>query len=233
RLPDPVQPPLYLHHRAAPGGGGGLPGESAAGGGRALAAGAPCRPDSPLSCRRPVPLAAPAGFLHPHPAPADHRRCPCHCGGGESARAGHSCGGDPLSHRAPGQRPAADYPQRQPRRGPDRPSAGGPDQRPRQPRERGLMDAGDALSPPPLALHPWPATGADPQPCPLVLLHGWGGDSGAWDELVPLLRERFAVIAVDLPGFGASAPAPWTLDGLLAQLALALPPRCLLVGWSL
>ncbi|MDY0069101.1 MAG: malonyl-ACP O-methyltransferase BioC [Porticoccaceae bacterium] len=95
------------------------------------------------------------------------------------------------------------------------------------------MDAGDALSPPPLALHPWPATGADPQPCPLVLLHGWGGDSGAWDELVPLLRERFAVIAVDLPGFGASAPAPWTLDGLLAQLALALPPRCLLVGWSL
>src|SRR5690606_16609009 len=233
RLPDPVQPPLYLHHRAAPGGGGGLPGEPAAGGGGALAAGAPCRPDRPLSRRGPEPRSVPDGFPHPHPAPADRRRCPGDGGSGESARAGHSCGGDPLSHRAPGQRPAADYPQRQPRRGPDRPSAGGPGQRPRQPRERGLMDAGDALSPPPLALHPWPATGADPQPCPLVLLHGWGGDSGAWDELVPLLRERFAVIAVDLPGFGASAPASWTLDGLLAQLALALPPRCLLVGWSL
>ena len=85
----------------------------------------------------------------------------------------------------------------------------------------------------PLALRHWPVAGGDPHPCPLVLLHGWGGDSGTWDELVPLLRERFAVTAVDLPGFGASPSPPWTLDGLLAQLAEALPPRCLLLGWSL
>jgi pimeloyl-ACP methyl ester carboxylesterase len=41
---------------------------------------------------------------------------------------------------------------------------------------------------------------------PLVLLHGLGSSRRAWDPMVPALAERFDVIAVDLPGFGDSAP---------------------------
>ena len=42
---------------------------------------------------------------------------------------------------------------------------------------------------------------------PLVLLHGIGLDRRSWDPVVPALSRHFDVIAVDLPGFGASAPA--------------------------
>ena len=47
---------------------------------------------------------------------------------------------------------------------------------------------------------------------PLVLLHGIGSSRDAWDAVVPALAERFDVIAVDLPGFGASAPLPAGTD---------------------
>ena len=41
---------------------------------------------------------------------------------------------------------------------------------------------------------------------PLVLLHALGATRASWEAVVPALAERFDVIAVDLPGFGASAP---------------------------
>jgi pimeloyl-ACP methyl ester carboxylesterase len=41
---------------------------------------------------------------------------------------------------------------------------------------------------------------------PLVLLHALGLSSRAWDPVLPALASRFDVIAVDLPGFGDSAP---------------------------
>src|ERR1051326_2073791 len=41
---------------------------------------------------------------------------------------------------------------------------------------------------------------------PLVLLHGLGSSRRAWDPVLPALTTRFDVIAVDLPGFGDSAP---------------------------
>jgi pimeloyl-ACP methyl ester carboxylesterase len=46
-------------------------------------------------------------------------------------------------------------------------------------------------------------TGSGP---PIVLLHGIGLDRHAWDPVVPLLAREHEVIAVDLPGFGASPP---------------------------
>ena len=42
---------------------------------------------------------------------------------------------------------------------------------------------------------------------PLVLLHGIGLDRRSWDPVLPALARHFDVIAVDLPGFGDSAPA--------------------------
>jgi pimeloyl-ACP methyl ester carboxylesterase len=46
---------------------------------------------------------------------------------------------------------------------------------------------------------------------PVLLVHGLGGNWTAWLETIPALAEDHRVIAVDLPGFGASAPG---LDGI-------------------
>jgi pimeloyl-ACP methyl ester carboxylesterase len=43
---------------------------------------------------------------------------------------------------------------------------------------------------------------------PLLLLHALGASRRSWDPVLPALAERFDVLAVDLPGFGASAPLP-------------------------
>src|SRR4051794_4961442 len=41
---------------------------------------------------------------------------------------------------------------------------------------------------------------------PVLLLHGLGGNWTAWLETLPALAREHRVIAVDLPGFGGSAP---------------------------
>jgi pimeloyl-ACP methyl ester carboxylesterase len=43
---------------------------------------------------------------------------------------------------------------------------------------------------------------------PLVLLHGIGHTWRGWKPMLPLLEERFDVLAVDMPGFGHSPPLP-------------------------
>jgi pimeloyl-ACP methyl ester carboxylesterase len=57
---------------------------------------------------------------------------------------------------------------------------------------------------------------------PLVLLHWLGSSRAAWDAVVPALSQRFDVIAVDLPGFGASAPLPAGIEPSPAELAAAV-----------
>ncbi|KKD07418.1 alpha/beta fold hydrolase [Streptomyces sp. WM6386] len=51
---------------------------------------------------------------------------------------------------------------------------------------------------------------------PLLLLHGIGHHRQAWDPVVDILATEREVIAVDLPGFGASPGLP---DGLTYDLA--------------
>lgn len=55
---------------------------------------------------------------------------------------------------------------------------------------------------------------------PLLLLHGIGHHHQAWDPVIPVLALEREVIAVDLPGFGASAPLP---DGLAYDEAGVVP----------
>ena len=43
---------------------------------------------------------------------------------------------------------------------------------------------------------------------PLVLLHALGSSREVWEPVLPALSKRFDVVAVDLPGFGESAPLP-------------------------
>lgn len=76
------------------------------------------------------------------------------------------------------------------------------------------------------------STGAGPI---LVLLHGWGMNLRVFDALREVLDDEVQVIAIDLPGHGAS---PWdnTRASFTAQvewLVDSLPQRCSLLGWSL
>jgi pimeloyl-[acyl-carrier protein] methyl ester esterase len=72
----------------------------------------------------------------------------------------------------------------------------------------------------------------------LVLLHGWGLNVRVWDGLVAELRDRFRLIAVDLPGHGKS---PWTPGRntpaeqawLLHSSLTPISTRYSLLGWSL
>jgi pimeloyl-ACP methyl ester carboxylesterase len=57
---------------------------------------------------------------------------------------------------------------------------------------------------------------------PLVLLHGLGSSRRAWEPVSAALAEHFDVIAVDLPGFGDSAPLPAPAEPRPAALAAAV-----------
>jgi|SRR5690606_36541490 len=55
---------------------------------------------------------------------------------------------------------------------------------------------------------------------PLVLVHGVGSRWQVWEPILGTLAEHFEVFAVDLPGFGGSAPLPrTTVDTLTDALA--------------
>jgi pimeloyl-ACP methyl ester carboxylesterase len=43
---------------------------------------------------------------------------------------------------------------------------------------------------------------------PLVLLHGYAGDSGDWEPLLRELATELTVVAWDAPGFGGSSDPP-------------------------
>lgn len=68
----------------------------------------------------------------------------------------------------------------------------------------------------------------------LVLLHGWGCDSSTWSPLLPELQKIATVTVLDLPGFG-NAPAldNYTIDAVVDAIAIQLPDKCVLMGWSL
>jgi len=68
----------------------------------------------------------------------------------------------------------------------------------------------------------------------LVLLHGWGLHSGAWDELMPDLAARASVHAIDLPGHGHSRAIPaGSFDDTAEAIAALIPEGATLCGWSL
>lgn len=68
----------------------------------------------------------------------------------------------------------------------------------------------------------------------LLLLHGWGMHGGVWGGVRDELAQHFRVLAVDLPGYGASpACTPYTLEMLVEQVAEVAPERAHVCGWSL
>lgn len=57
---------------------------------------------------------------------------------------------------------------------------------------------------------------------PLVLIHGSPGDSRSWARVVPHLKDRFRVLAVDLPGYGGSDQVPDEPVGRAAAMGAAV-----------
>ncbi|MFT4941482.1 MAG: pimeloyl-[acyl-carrier protein] methyl ester esterase [Paraglaciecola sp.] len=70
----------------------------------------------------------------------------------------------------------------------------------------------------------------------LVLLHGWGVNSGVWRFVSERLERQFRVTYIDLPGFGINAqilPQRYDIDSIALDVSKCLPPSCILLGWSL
>ena len=73
----------------------------------------------------------------------------------------------------------------------------------------------------------------------LVLVHGYGEHLLTWRSVIDPLAERYAVVAFDLPGFGASEkpPGPYTLSAMSGRvvdfLARWTRPPVILVGHSM
>lgn len=85
-----------------------------------------------------------------------------------------------------------------------------------------------------IAAHYYPIADNQYDQGPLVLLHGWGCDSHTWQPVLAQLQEFSSVIAIDLPGFGASpVPESFSLAQVIDSLAEQIPPSSTLVGWSL
>ncbi len=72
---------------------------------------------------------------------------------------------------------------------------------------------------------------------PLVLLHAFPLDRSMWQPQLAALADVARVIALDLPGFGESAPAAFTIDGVadvVAEFLAALDiPKATVGGLSM
>jgi|TARA_R110001583_G_scaffold59932_4_gene178365 pimeloyl-[acyl-carrier protein] methyl ester esterase len=78
------------------------------------------------------------------------------------------------------------------------------------------------------------------QSIPIVLLHGWGLNSGVWQPLIENLATEFTdffhVITIDLPGFGAnvnSKVSPYSLPNICQHIANTIEQPAIYLGWSL
>jgi pimeloyl-ACP methyl ester carboxylesterase len=67
---------------------------------------------------------------------------------------------------------------------------------------------------------------------PLVLLHGIGHSWRGWQPMLPLLEQRFDVLAVDMPGFGHSDPFPEAVDSTPEALADAVEDEMARAGFD-
>lgn len=70
----------------------------------------------------------------------------------------------------------------------------------------------------------------------LVLLHGWGMNSGVFEHFIPLLEQEFRVTTIDLPGFGENnqiVPFPYTVAALAEAIMASVPASSIIAGWSL
>lgn len=75
---------------------------------------------------------------------------------------------------------------------------------------------------------------------PIVLIHGWGLNSGVWQPLLKLFSENehnnYQLITVDLPGFGINSTVdikPYTLANICHHIDQIIEQPAIYLGWSL
>jgi pimeloyl-[acyl-carrier protein] methyl ester esterase len=75
---------------------------------------------------------------------------------------------------------------------------------------------------------------------PIVLLHGWGLNSGVWQPLLELFNQdnkhNFQVITIDLPGFGRNSEfdiEPYSLSNICHNIEQVIDQPAIYLGWSL
>jgi pimeloyl-[acyl-carrier protein] methyl ester esterase len=78
------------------------------------------------------------------------------------------------------------------------------------------------------------------QSIPIVLLHGWGLNSGVWQPLIENLPTEFTdffhVITIDLPGFGTNVNnqvSPYSLVNVCQHITNTIEQPAIYLGWSL
>lgn len=68
---------------------------------------------------------------------------------------------------------------------------------------------------------------------PILALHGWQDNAGTWDNLIPLLSPKLAVLCLDLPGHGFSTHYPPGMQYYLFWDGVPLIRRIVkYFGWS-
>lgn len=70
----------------------------------------------------------------------------------------------------------------------------------------------------------------------LVLLHGWGLNSGVWEPISHTLCDHFRVTFIDLPGFGRNRdfmPEDYTLEQVSELVSGHIPENSIVMGWSM
>lgn len=68
----------------------------------------------------------------------------------------------------------------------------------------------------------------------LVMLHGWGLNSGVFATIAKPLSRRYRVLCVDLPGHGRSPPIEtFDLESVTKVLASVIAEPAIWLGWSL
>lgn len=75
---------------------------------------------------------------------------------------------------------------------------------------------------------------------PIVLLHGWGLNSGVWQPLLALFNAQnhshYQFITIDLPGFGNNSNieiSPYTLENICQHIERTIEQPAIYLGWSL
>lgn len=71
---------------------------------------------------------------------------------------------------------------------------------------------------------------------PLVLIHGWGLNSGVWQPVIDELAQFAEVITIDLPGFATNnhiAMSPYSLEVAAEMIQAAINKPAVYLGWSL
>lgn len=69
----------------------------------------------------------------------------------------------------------------------------------------------------------------------LVMLHGWGLNSGVYDKMTTTLSSHYRVTLIDLPGYGDNnqcLPETYDLQSCAKLIAEVLPEQSVLLGWS-